>query len=104
MLKDKKNGDRKDVKGKPLPLLMPYEALCAYSKVSDYGNKKYGNRDSWKHSGPEEGFEKYANAAARHLFNPGVDAESNLPSIYQALWNVCAAVWHYERMKNGNKS
>ena len=93
--------DRKDVAGKPLPLLMPYEALVAYSKVSDYGNAKYGNRDSWKHATHEEGFDRYSNAAVRHLYsiqNGTEDQESHLPHIYQALWNICAAVWHYERM------
>ena len=93
--------DRKDVKGKPLPLLMPYEALCAYSRVSDCGNKKYGNRDSWKFS--ETGVETYSNAAARHLFkftSEHIDHESGLCHLDHALWSVAAAIWHYQRKLN----
>src|SRR6266705_6524847 len=90
--------DRKDTTGKPLPLLMPYEALVAYSKVSDYGYKKYGNRESWKHS--TSGVETYTNAAARHLYKSQyeqVDEESSLSHLHHALWSLCAAVWHLER-------
>ena len=91
--------DRKDIKDKPNPLLMPYVVLEAYSKVSDYGCKKYGNRDSWKHS--TTGVETYTAAAARHLFkcmHDHVDEESSLCHLYHALWSICAAIWHYERI------
>ena len=93
--------DRKDIKDKPNPLLMPYEALVAYSKVSDYGCKKYGNRDSWKHSAT--GVETYTAAAARHLYKYqdfGLDEESSLCHLYHALWSISAAIWHYERIMN----
>lgn len=93
--------DKKDIEGKPLPLLMPYEAIVAYSKASDDGFKNLGNRDTWKHNDPKEGYIKYANAAARHLFKltfEDRDEKSNLPHIYPAVWNICAAVWHYERI------
>lgn len=89
--------DRKDTNGKPLPLLTPYEALTAFSKVSDYGNEKYGNRDSWTHN--TDGVLVYSNAAARHLFKSSqndIDKESGLPHLYHALWSVCAAIWHRE--------
>ena len=93
--------DRKDIKDKPNPLLMPYEALVAYSKVSDYGCKKYGNRDSWKHSAT--GVETYTAAAARHLYkfaDNHLDEESSLCHLYHALWSISAAIWHYERIMN----
>jgi hypothetical protein len=88
--------DKKDTNGKYNPLLMPVEALKAYSAVSDYGNKKYGGRNSWKLGD----YAKYCNAAARHLFDStlqDVDSESGLPHCYATLWNACAAVWHYEK-------
>jgi hypothetical protein len=87
--------DRKDIKDKPNPLLMPYEALAAYSKVSDYGCKKYGNRDSWKHSAT--GVETYANAAARHLFKAqleDLDPESGISHYAHALWSLAAVLYH----------
>ena len=90
--------DRKDIKDKPNPLLMPYEALCAYSAVSDYGNTKYGNRDTWIFA--KEGVTTYSAAAARHLFQSHAgtfDKESNLPHLYHAVWNICAAIWHLEQ-------
>ena len=91
--------DRKDIKDKPNPLLMPYEALVAYSKVSDYGCKKYGNRKSWQDS--KTGVATYTAAAARHLFksvNETDDPESTLPHLYHCLWSVAAAIWHQERL------
>jgi hypothetical protein len=98
-LEQDKPVDRKQVEGKPLPLLMPYEALVAYSEVSDYGLKKYGNRDSWTNS--TCGVDTYANAACRHLFQHktgSIDAESGLPHIYHALWSIAACVFHYEKL------
>ena len=89
--------DRKDVEGKILPLLIPYEAMVAYCKVSDVGNRKYGNRDSWRFA--INGVETYSNAAARHLFQNGLDSESGLPHLYHTLWNVAAAIWHYEKQR-----
>ena len=93
--------DRKDIKDKPNPLLMPYVVLEAYSKVSDYGCKKYGNRDSWKHSAT--GVETYTAATARHLYkfaDNHLDEESSLCHLYHALWSISAAIWHYERIMN----
>jgi hypothetical protein len=94
------NEDKKDTNGKYNPLLIPIEALKAYSEVSDYGNNKYGGRDSWKHSPPADGYDTYSNAAARHLHQAmieDIDSESGLPHCYATLWNAAAAVWHYEK-------
>src|SRR5258708_9239588 len=94
--------DRKDVNGKHNPLLMPIEADKAFSEVSDYGNQKYGNRDSWKENTPEEGVYKYVAAAVRHGKAHAqlgeLDAESGLAHVKQLLWNSAAACWHYERL------
>jgi hypothetical protein len=90
--------DRKDTLNKYNPLLIPIEALKAYSAVSDYGNKKYGGRESWKLA--EDGYEKYSSAASRHLFYStaeDIDSESGLPHCYATLWNAAAAVWHYNK-------
>jgi hypothetical protein len=94
--------DRKDTANKPLPLLMPYEALVAYSNISDVGLKKYGERDSWRNS--TNGVEVYANAAARHLFKllqgEEVDSETGLPHYMAVVWNAAAVAWHYCHSRN----
>src|SRR5258708_10331944 len=96
------NTDRKDVNGKYNPLLMPIEADKAFSEVSDYGNQKYGNRDSWKNNPAEEGVSKYVAAAVRHgkaFAQLGeLDEESGLAHVKQLLWNAAAACWHWERL------
>lgn len=93
--------DRKDTANKPLPLLMPYEALVAYSDISDVGNAKYGERESWKNS--TNGVAVYANAAARHLFKllqgEEIDPETGLPHYKAVVWNAAAVAWHYENKK-----
>lgn len=92
--------DRKDVAGKLDPLLIPLEAVNAYATVSDYGQQKYGNRDSWQHS--STGVETYTAAAGRHLFKSRTaaeDEESAIPHLYHALWSVAAAIWHLENSK-----
>jgi hypothetical protein len=97
--------DRKDMEDKPNLLMMPYEALAAFSVVSDYGNRKYGDRNSWQHS--RSGVETYANAAVRHLFKSRlepIDQESTLPHLYHALWSVSAAIWHFDRKTLGTES
>lgn len=95
--------DRKDVKEKADPLLIPHEAVRAYSKISDFGAEKYGNRETWKNSDPEEGVRRYLAAAVRHAFQArqtgDIDHESELPHVYAVLWNAAVAVWHYERFK-----
>ena len=94
--------DRKDVNGKHNPLLMPIEADKAFSEVSDYGNQKYGNRDSWKNNTAEEGITKYVAAAVRHgkayAQTGELDSESGLAHVKHLLWNAAAACWHYERL------
>lgn len=97
IVQNKPKTDRKDVLGKPLPLLMPYCCLEAYSKVSDDGFQKYKDRCSWMNN--TNGVEVYSNAAARHLFKSTtevIDPESGLPHLYAALWSICSAIWHHE--------
>src|SRR5258708_3122352 len=97
------NTDRKDVNGKYNPLLMPIEADKAFSEVSDYGNQKYGNRDSWKNNPAEESVSKYVAAAVRHgkaFAQLGeLDEESGLAHVKQLLWNAATACWHWERLQ-----
>src|SRR5258707_1192119 len=94
--------DRKDVNGKHNPLLMPIEADKAFSEVSDYGNQKYGNRNTWKENKPQDGVDKYVAAAVRHgkayAQSSELDEESGLAHVKQLLWNAAAACWHYERL------
>jgi hypothetical protein len=95
--------DRKDITGKVNPLLIPFEAVTAFSIISDYGNAKYGNRDSWMHSEPDEGVARYLAAGARHSFKAAqgeeLDPESGIPHVYANLWNAAVVCWHYERLK-----
>ena|SRR5260221_81614 len=94
--------DRKDLNGKHNPLLMSIEADKAFSEVSDYGNQKYGNRNTWMENTPAEGVTKYVAAAVRHgkayAQTGELDAESGLAHVKQLLWNAAAACWHYERL------
>lgn len=96
--------DRKDVSGKVDPFHMPWEAIIAYNAISDYGHKKYGNRETWKHSEAKEGIRRYLAAMVRHAWKivcgEYVDPESGLPHVYACVWNACAAVYHYERLKS----
>ncbi len=94
--------DFKDIADKPDPLLIPYEAIVAYSKVSDHGLKVHGSRNTWMNNTPEEGVAKYTAACGRHLHQSrteAIDTESGLPHIYAVLWNAASAIWHYDRMK-----
>ena len=95
--------DRKDVTGKVNPLLIPFEATKAFSVISDYGFKKYGNRDTWMHSEPEEGVSRYLAAGARHAIKAAqgeeIDPESGIPHVYAVLWNAAVVCWHYDKLK-----
>jgi hypothetical protein len=92
----------KKINNKHNPLLLPVEADVAFSKVSDYGFAKYGNRDTWLANEPEEGIEKYLAACVRHakahIHQEEIDPESGLPHIYAVLWNAAAVCYHYQRL------
>ena len=97
------NIDRKDVTGKVNPLLIPYEAVAAFSVISDYGFEKYGNRHTWMNNEPEAGVMRYLAAGARHSLKAAqgeeLDPESGIPHVYANLWNAAVVCWHYERQK-----
>lgn len=75
--------------GKPQLRLVPTEIIRAIAAVREYGNRIYGDADSWKQV--EEW--RYWDAAFRHLLdcidNPdSVDIESGLPSLWHIACNV----------------
>ena len=86
--------------GKPkLGMVQKYfsRSLLEVSKVATYGHRKYGDGDKfWDYNWDEvaDGFERYADAEARHnnLFFTGevLDDESNLHHLAHAAWNALA--------------
>ena len=98
--------DRKDVSGKIDPFLMPWEAVVAFNKISDYGYAKYGNRHTWQFSKPREGVHRYLAAAVRHawkvIWGEEIDPESGIPHVYAVLWNAAVVCWHWEKLCHTN--
>lgn len=69
--------------------LVPRQIIWDIAEVREYGNKKYGNPDSWKQVEPE----RYRAAAFRHflayLDNPnGKDEESGLLHLSHLACNI----------------
>lgn len=81
---------RKDDMGKPRWDLMPPQALNEVAKVFTYGVEKYAPRN-WE-AGMDWG--RLFAAAQRHLWafwdGEDYDAESGLPHLAHAAWNVLA--------------
>ena len=75
--------------GKPKLTLVPRQIIFDIAEVREYGNKKYGNTDSWK----TVEVERYRDAAFRHfmayLDNPhGVDDESGISHLKHLACNI----------------
>ena len=83
------NQDIKADKGKPKLTLVPLAILRAIAPVREYGERKYGDKESWR----QVEIERYRNAAFRHfiayLEDPtGVDDESGLPHLSHFCCNA----------------
>jgi hypothetical protein len=80
--------------GKPRVSLVPSEIIYDIAEVREYGNKKYGDSDSWK----KVEIERYIDALGRHFFayikdRKGVDAESGIKHYKHLACNaafICA--------------
>ena len=80
--------------GKPKISLVPSEIIFDIAEVREYGNKKYGDSDSWK----RVEIERYIDALGRHFFayikdRKGVDAESGIEHYKHLACNaafICA--------------
>jgi hypothetical protein len=75
--------------GKPRLTLVPRTIFYAIAQVREYGNRKYGEPESWR----AVEIERYRDAAFRHLLayldDPqGVDEESGLPHLHHLACNV----------------
>ena len=75
--------------GKPKLTLVPRQIIYDIAEVREYGNKKYGNPESWK----EVEIDRYRDAAFRHfmdyLYSPqGVDAESGIEHLKHLACNI----------------
>jgi len=83
------NQNAKQDAGKARLSLVPTKIIYAIATIREYGNKKYGDSDSWR----TVEIERYRDAAYRHLLsyidNPkGVDEESGLLHLYHLACNV----------------
>lgn len=83
------NQDIKADAGKPMLTLVPRQIIFDIAKVREYGQKKYGDKESWK----SVEIERYRDATFRHfmayLDNPqGVDAESGLSHLSHLACNI----------------
>lgn len=88
-LKTLLSGTVKADAGKPQLTLVPRKILFDIARVREYGTKKYGDPENWRHVRPE----RYREAAFRHfmayLDDPqGVDAESGLPHLSHLACNI----------------
>lgn len=75
--------------GKLQLTLVPREIIRAIARVRMYGNRKYGDSESWRRVAPS----RYRDAAFRHflayLDDPqGVDQESGIPHLEHLACNV----------------
>lgn len=67
-------------------------ALLAVATVGDYGANKYTRR-GWEYV--KDGENRYWDAFWRHLLKDRIepeDAESGLPHLWHALWNLMAVI------------
>lgn len=83
------NQDIKADAGKPMLTLVPRQIIFDIAKVREYGQKKYGDKESWK----SVEIERYRDATFRHfiayLDNPqGVDEESGLSHLSHLACNI----------------
>lgn len=75
--------------GKPKLTLVPRQIIYDIAEVREYGNKKYGNPETWH----DVELERYRDAAFRHfmayLEDPqGVDAESGIEHLKHLACNI----------------
>lgn len=75
--------------GKPQLRLVPTEIINCIARVREFGNKKYGDSNSWRKVEKE----RYVDAMFRHLLkyindNKSVDEESGLPHLWHLACNV----------------
>jgi hypothetical protein len=75
--------------GKPQLHLVPTEIINCIARVREFGNKKYGDSDSWRRVDKE----RYIDAMFRHLLKyvndtDSVDKESGLPHLWHLACNV----------------
>ncbi len=83
------NQTAKADEGKPRLTLVPQELIYAVAQIREYGNRKYGDPESWRTVEPQ----RYRDAAFRHLLaylaEPhGKDEESGLPHLWHLACNV----------------
>lgn len=75
--------------GKPRLHLVPTRIIRDIAEVREYGNRKYGESESWRRAEPI----RYVDALLRHTLsfveNPrGVDAESGIPHYKHMACNL----------------
>lgn len=75
--------------GKPRLSLVPTEIINCIARVREFGNKKYGDSNSWRRVEKE----RYIDAMFRHLLQyvndtDAVDEESGLPHLWHLATNV----------------
>lgn len=88
-----KNQKIKADKDKPRLTLVPRRIVTAIAEIREYGNRKYGDPESWR----LVEIERYRDAAFRHflayLDDPGgADIESGLPHLHHLACNVAFLV------------
>ena len=89
VLTEKKDQSIKADAGKPQLRLVPTEIINCIARVREFGNKKYGDSNSWRKVEKE----RYVDAMFRHLLkyindNKSVDEESGLPHLWHLATNV----------------
>lgn len=89
--------------GKAKLSLVPTEIIYDIAKVREYGNKKYGDSNSWKRVNPQ----RYIDAAYRHFLafvkdNKSVDEESGLSHLSHLACNI-AFLSYFEKQGFANE-
>lgn len=78
----------KDTLGKPKPTMIYYSLIKEISLVREYGIKKYGSKDTWRTTDPQDHLE----AAIRHLYKHAegetLDSESGISHLAHAASNI----------------
>lgn len=86
---DEDDQDIKADSGKPKLSLVPTEIINCIARVREFGNRKYGDSESWRRVDKQ----RYKDAMFRHLLkyvndSNSVDEESGLPHLWHLACNV----------------
>lgn len=100
--REKSNQRAKHDAGKLRPSLVPTQIIWDIAEVREYGNRKYGDPQSWR----QVELERYVDALYRHMLafiedHDSVDEESGIPHYKHMACNMAFLCEMLRRANNG---